>query len=405
MDKRTCIFLLAWFYFCPAALAQPIGIVIGPPIEPPAFGTRMIFPIYFHNEGPGPINFELPDTLAFEMAHQESTQAAAAQRLDPVDAAAALLPGGYIKALYGLELPTPVVGTVRLSTPDLNTPGMIFEVQSTAPTFEGQQPAESLAQIDDLSQQAVDLSVFINAYQPYAKNISFYRPMYFLFGVEPEETRFQISFKYRFFNPETPFSQRHPWIRNFFFGYTQTSFWDLEADSRPFEDTSYKPELFFQTLNIYTGIPWVKGFFVQTGFEHESNGGAGDRSRSTNSMYIEPSLIFLHDTKLTGLRIAPRFRVYVNNNNRTNPDLDEYRGHFDLRLTLGKADSLICDTYFGFAQKGNSVLVDLTYPLHRLLRFNIDTYIQVQYADILGESLLNYTERNHTMRIGLAIVR
>jgi hypothetical protein len=29
----------------------------------------------------------------------------------------------------------------------------------------------------------------------------------------------------------------------------------------------------------------------------------------------------------------------------------------------------------------------------------------VQYADILGESLLNYTERNHTMRIGLAIVR
>jgi phospholipase A1/A2 len=249
------------------------------------------------------------------------------------------------------------------------------------------------------------LSVFINAYQPYARNLSFYKPMYFLLGLDPEETKFQISFKYRFFNPEQPFAQKHPWIRNFFFGYTQTSFWDLDTDSRPFEDTSYKPELFFQSMNIDTGISWIRGLFVQTGFEHESNGNSGDRSRSTNYIYLEPSIIFLKRAELIGLRIAPRFWAYVNNSDRTNPDLYAYRGYYSLRMTFGQANSIICDTELGFAEKGSSVQVDLTYPLHRLLRGNFDFYLHLQYVNALGESLLNYTDRTEGVRIGLAIVR
>jgi outer membrane phospholipase A len=336
------------------------------------------------------------------LSHQESSVPVTADRVDPDEAFAVLDAGGYTKALYAFYLPASVTGAVRLSVPELKGAGMMFEVQTKDPAFGTTATGPELV---ELNGEILDLSVFINAYQPYARNISFYQPMYFLFGLDPEETKFQISFKYRFFNPEQPFALKYPWIPNFFFGYTQTSFWDLDTDSRPFEDTSYKPELFFQSTNIDTGIPWIRGLFVQAGFEHESNGNSGDRSRSTNYIYLEPSIIFLKRAELIGLRIAPKFWAYVNNSNRTNPDLYAYRGYYSLRLTFGQANSIICDTHWIFAEKGSSVKVDLTYPLHRLLRGNFDFYLHLQYVNALGESLLNYTDRTEGVRIGLAIVR
>ena len=405
MTKNVCICLLLALCFCTIAVAHATEHVIGPPLEPPYFGTRMIFPIYFFNADQD-TEIPLPEKLTCHLSVQENTLSVTALRVDAIDSPLAeLRSGGYVKALYALDLPASVTGTVRLTINGLEGSGMQFEIPAEAPTFKGAVPEHALDKPGQPGSEVTDLSVFINAYQPYARNISFYQPMYFLFGGDPEDTKFQISFKYRFFNPEEPFAQRNPWIKNFFFGYTQTSFWDLDADSRPFEDTSYKPELFFQSPIINTGIPWIKGLFVQTGFEHESNGAGEDRSRSTNYIYLEPSLIFLKEASFLGLRIAPRFWVYVNNNNRTNPDLDEYRGHYVLRLTFGKGNSFVCDSQFRFAEKGTSVHVDLTYPLHRLFRGNFDAYLQMQYVNALGESLLNYTERTEGVRVGFAIVR
>ncbi|MCG8463796.1 MAG: phospholipase A [Xanthomonadales bacterium] len=62
-------------------------------------------------------------------------------------------------------------------------------------------------------------------------NFYAYEPLYFLFGTDPNNAKFQISFKYRFVDDDSEFAQEHPWLSSFYVAYTQTSFWDLESES------------------------------------------------------------------------------------------------------------------------------------------------------------------------------
>ncbi|MBW2726872.1 MAG: phospholipase A, partial [Deltaproteobacteria bacterium] len=79
-------------------------------------------------------------------------------------------------------------------------------------------------------------------YQPYAGNLYPYQPMYFAMGTDPEKSKFQVSFRYQFIKADGDLAEKHPWVTGFNLAYTQTSFWDLQSESKPFEDTSYKPE-------------------------------------------------------------------------------------------------------------------------------------------------------------------
>lgn len=249
------------------------------------------------------------------------------------------------------------------------------------------------------------LDSLFTLYQPYLGNISAYKPIYFLAGLDPEESKFQISFKYRFLNPEGPLAIRHPWLNGFHMAYTQTSFWDLKSDSQPFEDTSYKPELFYQSSHIGGLMPDYGRFFIQTGFLHESNGKGGDASRSTNFLYFDPILIFYDEISRLGLQISPRVWCYVFNDDESNPDLDAYRGYFELGAKIGKAERLVLESRLRYAEKGGSILLDLTCPLHRSIFSNLQLYLHVQYANTLAESLKGYNERNEAVRIGFSIVR
>ena len=61
------------------------------------------------------------------------------------------------------------------------------------------------------------LDSLFTRYQPYLENISAHEPVYFLRGVNPEKSKFQLSMKYRFINPSMTLSQRYPWTRGFYF--------------------------------------------------------------------------------------------------------------------------------------------------------------------------------------------
>ena len=224
-------------------------------------------------------------------------------------------------------------------------------------------------------------------------------------GTEPQKSKFQVSFKYRLLNPEGSLVKDHAWLQGLHFGYTQTSFWDLASDSAPFEDTSYKPELFFVSPNIKFRPAWMKGFFLQTGLQHESNGRGGDLSRSTNLAYVKPGFIFYDPASQYGLQIAPKIWTYVGNDDDTNPDLDAYRGYFELDTKVGKANSFVLGSYFRWADRGASLQLDLSYPIHHLLRDNLDLYFHVQYENALAESLLDYTRRSQALRLGFSLVR
>jgi outer membrane phospholipase A len=265
----------------------------------------------------------------------------------------------------------------------------------TALSASGEEAPESYPSLDSL----------FSLYQPYVANISAYEPIYFLVGADPKKSKFQISLKYRFINPESKLGSTYPWSQGLHLGYTQTSFWDLVSDSAPFEDTSYKPEIFYLSPNLMQSPSKIKGLFLQGGLQHESNGRAADLSRSTNHLYLKPIMILYDPAKRLGFQLAPKVWAYVNNADDTNPDLSDYRGYFDLEMKLGWAESLVLGSKLRWASEGPSVELDLTYPLHRFFLNSLNIYLQAQYVDALAESLLHYEKRTQAFRIGFAIVR
>lgn len=249
------------------------------------------------------------------------------------------------------------------------------------------------------------LDSLFNLYQPYLANIGPYKPIYFLYGADPEDSRFQISLKYQLLGDQCPLNRSCEWMRGIHLGYTQTSSWDLESDSSPFEDTSYQPEIFFLSDNVSMRPEWLDGLFYQVGAQHESNGRAGDESRSTNYFYLTPSAILYGETKHFGIQVSPKFVYFFNNSEDTNPDIDKYRGNFELGLKTGIAMGPVLEANFRFASKGVSTQLDLTYPLSMWFFKNLEFYLHAQYVDTYAETLIDYEERTRAFRFGIALLR
>ena len=239
--------------------------------------------------------------------------------------------------------------------------------------------------------------------QPFITNIRPYEPIYFLFGTSLSKSKFQFSFKYHFLDAP---DEEHRWMNGINFGYTQTSFWDLEAESLPFKDTSYKPELFYVTENLESrDLVGAEGFFVKGGIRHESNGRGGDDSRSTNYLYLEPIAIFYNPASRYGMKLSTEVWTYVKNSSTGNPDLRYYRGFFKFKLKAGKADGPVFGADLGWAREGGSCELNFTYPLRTRVTKNLRIYLHIQYVNALAESLLNYRDRTDATRIGLSFVR
>ncbi len=296
---------------------------------------------------------------------------------------------------YDFVLPSTLQGQVVMSFAGVDAPRVVFDVVASQ--------GDDLARPDTVH---ASLDVMSSIYEPFQKNASSYQPVYFLVGTDPEKSKFQISFKYQFFASDTSFAESHPWVTGLHLGYTQTSFWDLESDSAPFDDTSYKPELFWLSKNYLTSAYGpLRGVFLQGGFQHESNGRGGDLSRSTNYAYIEPVLVFYDADSKFGLQLSPKIWSYVNNEETTNATLPDYRGYFDLGVKVSLAESFVAGTQFRWADEGVSFQLDFSYPLNNIFGDALDVYFYAQYSNALAEELLNYEERTQAFRLGLAFIR
>lgn len=384
-----------------AAYAGGLDAVLVPPTGSPQSGQPVEFSLYVHHSGGPPQLVTLPENLSGRIEAGGRSVEVPARALDREHSPGVSLgEGGFVKRRYGFTLPEGLSGPVRLEVREFATPGVLFLVVAGAPSLAAA-PA-----VDEAPPQGETLDALLTTlHQPYRLNFSTYEPMYFLVGTNPEKSKFQISFKYRFMNPRGELAAGHPWINGLHFGYTQTSFWNLEADSAPFNDTSYKPELFFVTPNLGFRPGWMKGFFLQTGFMHESNGRGGTESRSTNYLYAKPVFIFYVPGTRWGMSVSPRFWAYVGNDNGTNPDLKDYRGYFELELKLGKEEGVVFGSRFRWAFEGASTQLDLTYPIRQPWFKEIDLHLHLQYVNALAESLLHYRERTDAWRLGFSLVR
>jgi outer membrane phospholipase A len=188
--------------------------------------------------------------------------------------------------------------------------------------------------------------------------------------------------------------------------YTQTSLWDLESLSKPFVDTSYKPEMFFVLPRVDAGrwADWIR-LDLQAGLQHESNGKSGADSRSLNLGYFDAKVTLGAEGGFQA-SVAPRAWVYLGSLDE-NPDLPDYRGYFGLRTTLGwdKGLLLAAKGQVGDDWNRGNLQVDLSYPLMRFLYGNLGLYLYAQYFLGYGESLLHYNERSSAFRLGFALYR
>ena len=381
----ACV-LLCW---AAAALAQEEGlelILVGPGQDPRA-GEELVLQVYFHNLKSVAYSTRAHDELEFKwISDREGGEMVVGGRV--LDAAPFLIPPkSFAKREYRIPVPLQASGIVKLCLAQETANPVFFRVE---PRLEGQ-----------LSGQEAEKS-----YYRMADNLTPYAPMYFLFGVDPgtEKSSFQLSFKYQLFNSSGELGQVAPWVDGFHFAYTQKSLWDLDSESAPFEDTSYKPEFFYRFDKIDLGIPWIKVFGLQAGVQHESNGRGGDASRSTNYAYVQPFVaVDLGEDYYFSL--SPKVWAYVNNSHEDNPDVADYRGYFELDLGLGRADGFNLNGLYRNGDKGGSLQVDLSYPLTQVLDGNVNLYLYAQYFSGYAETLLNYNERNDIFRLGVAIVR
>ena len=315
---------------------------------------------------------------------------------------AVLRPGEFLSKEYNVVLPDFLKGMMDISLAGSPRTEVLINILDEEPAHKNiLADYESVTANDDYP----SLESLFYLYQPYVVNFSAYEPLYFLVGTDPSESKFQLSFKYRPIDPAGSLSQRYPWLKGVNFAYTQTSFWDLASDSAPFEDTSYKPEIFYLTGNWSARPKWMKGLFFQGGFQHESNGREGESSRSTNNFYFKPFFIFYNPDLELGLQFSPKLLVYYNNSDSTNPDFADYRGNVEFEVKFGKASGIVSSTHLRFARKGTSFITDFSYPISELLKKNLDIFFHVQYSNSLAESLINYKERVQALRIGFSIVR
>ena len=226
-------------------------------------------------------------------------------------------------------------------------------------------------------------------------------PMYFVIGPRGGwNARFQLSFKYRLFDATSGLGQARPWLAGLYFAYTQNSLWDLAGASKPFRDTSYRPALYWKWERTDEQT-WIDGF--RTGVEHESNGNAGDRSRSLNILFVRPEWN-VRRANSDLLQFTPKVYSYFDIGE--NPDIARYRGHVDWRVRYDAQGEWIATAVArrGTSGKG-SLLLDFSRRA-RDLRFGpVGGYWHIQYFNGYGEDILDYNVRRQAqIRIGFAIV-
>lgn len=187
------------------------------------------------------------------------------------------------------------------------------------------------------------------------------------------------------------------------FAYTQRSLWQLwnQADSSPFRNTDYQPEVIYVAPiaaplgELANGWRWR---LVQAGWAHQSNGQSDPLSRSWNRAYVGTA--FDHGDFIVHLRLNRRLG---DKGQDDNPDLMHYLGHGEIGASwLGEraTTSLLWRTDVGPLHRG-SLQLDWTYPVNASQPSGLRWYLQLFSG--YGETLLDYNHRQTSFGAGLSL--
>ncbi|GAA5236176.1 phospholipase [Verticiella sediminum] len=294
---------------------------------------------------------------------------------------------------------TPAVAPV--TDPSAAQRGEPVVVPPIAAAQMGVDPNVGAAPVTAPQQGRVDYAA--NAWESFRNALSPYEPVYFVVGTRGgTNARFQISMKYRLFQP--PVDRPSAFYQNFYLGYTQTSLWDLDSPSKPFYDTTYNPSVFWMSESLWQSASQRFSAGLATGVDHQSNGRDGDDSRSMNSAYVQPILAYRLGNGST-FSFTPKIRQYFSIASE-NPDIRDYRGRVDWRARWTTDDGMMISGMWRDGKDGkDSWQADFAYPLKRTWFSGLNGFLHLQYVNGYGQSLLDYNVRQpDQFRIGLMLV-
>lgn len=216
-------------------------------------------------------------------------------------------------------------------------------------------------------------------------------------SVDNREAKFQLSVKLPLYLREQ--------ADGLYFGFTLTSFWQLYNSevSKPFRETNYEPEVFWQQEADITFLGYDFNA-LQVGFNHMSNGQSGIRSRSWNRIFA--SVLFSDDDDLyylkTWYRIPEDEKVDpADPTGDDNPDILDYYGRleFGYGTKVGNFKLLaLMRNNLNFGHNRGSIQLNLTYPLS-------DRYeILLQYFNGYGDSLIDYNRSQERIGVGFQLM-
>jgi phospholipase A1/A2 len=204
------------------------------------------------------------------------------------------------------------------------------------------------------------------------------------------EAKFQISLKTKvaqeLFGPHG----------DLWFGYTQSSRWQVysSAQSRPFRETNYEPELMLVFGTRYR-LLGLDGRLVGVSLNHQSNGKDLPYSRSWNRVI---GMVGFEREAWTVL-VRPWWRVPERAGEEDNPDIEDYAGRGDILVVRRLHDhelSLLARHSLRDGKRSHGALeLGWVFPIRNQLK----GYLQVFHG--YGESLIDYNAS--LTRIGLGI--
>lgn len=242
-----------------------------------------------------------------------------------------------------------------------------------------------------------------------------YRPMYFLPGrvtsavhdapfretetggeartprIQSVEAKFQISLKWKF--AERILRDRADlWI-----GYTQQSHWQIwnSAESRPFRETNYEPELMlvFPARFRFLGMD---GRFVRAGVVHQSNGRSEPLSRSWNRIDGQVGL----ERGNFSLLVRPWWRIDGGGPGDDNPGIERFAGRLEVAGIHQHGEHTFvwtAKTNLDFDPLRGSLQAEWIVPFQSNLRGYVQAFTGY------GESLIDFDHRQTTIGVGFLI--
>ena len=209
--------------------------------------------------------------------------------------------------------------------------------------------------------------------------------------VEKNEVKFQISLKIKLW--QDIFGQQ----MDLWFGYTQTSFWQLYNfdESAPFRETNYEPELLLNFRTNYR-ILGLNGRMFNLGFNHQSNGRSKPLSRSWNRIVGNLGLERGNFTLL----LKAWYRIPESSKDDDNPDINDYMGPGEIwgyYLWKKNRFGIMLRNNFKTDKNKGAIQLEWCFPLSE----KINGYIQ--YFRGYGESLLDHDHDVNRIGIGLIL--